>query len=489
MFRKSSDPYEEILNQMLRRTMRGEVIPFDEFLDNLEDLEEEPEETPTPEEGQQAAQARERFQGELRLWGLPPEQRFELCVRLWEKAKEDPSLALLRLQSYLICDTGLLLDPDTEERDWERDALCWKTIQKEAEELYVYLVDRRQKAWRFSQVLEEIGRVKQTPPPGETAERLEQVVDAFLKNLPLRGQGDRGILSDNVDALLHLADSSQALHALKPLFLYRVLTRHGKRLQTVRDLRIDLRALWNPVEYRIDRDNGKNVQSYQHQLALFEALYGMFASDAQVDAPLNLYGFSRLSNLGEFYLMQCPEKKQVLPFDPSVELIFVESLCQYSCFPRGAEDNVLQREGGISQRKLQQFERNLDVRVGAVKLKGKRLRRKAALKGIAAEMDRDAEQLVEQFRVAAPEQVEGLCREILERSALPEQQMPQSPEERSIFLAWINQKLMEAVDELAWQYLARACQTLLGEGSGSVPALEVGYFSQNASFFWEEGEI
>ena len=106
MFKKSSDPYEEMLNGLKRRILNGETISMMDFLYVLDDLADEPDEIPTDAEIREAADAREWFLSELRRFGLPLETRHTLCRTLYEKANAEPSQALLRLLCYILCDDG-----------------------------------------------------------------------------------------------------------------------------------------------------------------------------------------------------------------------------------------------------------------------------------------------------------------------------------------------------------------------------------------------
>ena len=97
-YEKPSDPYEELLNDMIRRTAGGEIIAFDEFLDAVDELSEEPDgPPPTEAEIREAAAAKERILSEMRRFELPIENRLLLSTALYEKALQEPSQALLRL--------------------------------------------------------------------------------------------------------------------------------------------------------------------------------------------------------------------------------------------------------------------------------------------------------------------------------------------------------------------------------------------------------
>ena len=451
MFKKSSDPYEEMLNGLKRRILNGETISMMDFLYVLDDLADEPDEIPTDAEIREAADAREWFLSELRRFGLPLETRHTLCRTLYEKANAEPSQALLRLLCYILCDDGTLLDIDPELHSPEQDALCWRRIRREAETLYAKLSLWKQMSVRFGELLEKLKELRPVALASAEADkaRVSQIRKAYARIFKLKGSQTQ--LSDNIAVLLQLADSNPNLAAVKPLFLYRVLTRHGARLQKSPDLRLDFRALWKRHDYKIDDDNGKNHKTYAKYLALFESLYRLFETDETVDAPLCLYGFDHLSNLGEFYRMACPENKRTIPFEMSLEELLSEMECVFSCYEHGEGDNILLEDSGLSVMKLDRFQ------------SGKNPRWKRGLSLVEKYFNRNLAELTERFLQSNPEQVRALCREILEASDLPEELRPENETETVLFLAAINGGLMESVDNCAEYYLLEACKILIGD--------------------------
>ena len=454
MFKKSSDAYEEMLNGLMRRILRGETISMLDFLDTLDDLSEEPDETPTDEEIREAADAREWFLSELRRFGLPLEARHTLCRTLYEKAKAEPSQALLRLLCYILCDDGTLLDVDPELHLPEQDALCWQRIRRDAETLYAKLSLWKQMSVRFGELLEKLKEIRSVAPASAKADEalVSQVWKAYKRIFKLKGNQTQ--LSDNIAVFLQIADSNPNLAAVKPLFLYRVLTRHAERVKNSSDLRLDFRALWKRQDYKIDESKGKNDKIrkiYVNYLALFESLYRLFETDEAVDAPLCLYGFDHLSNLGDFYRMTCPENKRTIPFEMSLEELLLEMECVFSCYEHGEGDNLLLKDSGLSATKLERFQRSKNPRI------------KRALSRAEQYFNPNIIELTRRFLESNPEQVRALCREILEASDLPEELRPENETETALFLAVINGALMEATDNFAEDYLLEACKILIGD--------------------------
>ena len=449
-----SDRIDLALNDMMHRTLKDEIIPFDEWQDLTDDIDEECEDAPDletilQERGltmpvlvKQANEARTAFLETLHRYDLPLEDRFALCQLLYERVKKDPSDELLRLYCDIISDGGFLLDI---ERAGDEGTVCWLSVKEDSDELYNHLSERAQMNARAREILEKTRKIRTAQqnykaPPVHADEVFQLHIQIFHSAM------GREKLLDNITYLLQAADDTEELAPIKPLFLYRVMTRHMKRLQTSGDLKIDFQALWNYQEYKLDKYNGKNYQTYARYLALFYQLCDIFSSDPLVDIPLCVCGFEQLSNLSEFYQLYALSASWgfEIAFAPPVEEFLEES--PFSCFEHGYGDNVIMADNGISRKTLDRFQSGTDRRCSR------------ALNRISGYMNKNIADLVTKFWGASPEEVKALCTEILEASALPRSQQPKTAQDTALFLASINGRLMEAVDYYADEYL-----TAIGE--------------------------
>ena len=157
------------LNDMIRRTLKDEIIPFDKWQDLAEDNEEEQENTPDletilQEHGltlpvlvKQANEARTAFLETLHRYDLPLEDRLTLCQLLYERVKKAPSDELLRLYCDIISDGGFLLDID---RSGDEGAVCWLYGKEDSDALYDYLSERARINSLSRKTLKEAGNVR-----------------------------------------------------------------------------------------------------------------------------------------------------------------------------------------------------------------------------------------------------------------------------------------------------------------------------------------
>ena len=170
-----------------------------------------------------------------------------------------------------------------------------------------------------------------------------------------------------------------------------------------------------------------------------------------MDAPLCLYRYDHLSNLGSFYRI-CYVVDPPLDFGMEVEDIFMK--CVFTCFENGYGDNVILEESGLADRHLKQL------------LCSEERRHVCALDRIDAYLSRNKANLTNRFleiMQGHPAEVRALCEEILQAADIPRAQRPKNKRETELLLAVINRELMDSVDEWAEDYLVRAGKLLVGD--------------------------
>lgn len=437
------------LDRLLEKELRGEAILFDEWEQVMDELADEPDvEEHLRREGltrasalQQAEAYREDFLRRVAQYALPLEDRFPLCQTLFDRA-ESPSDELCWLFCQVVTDVGFLLDRDRERFDEEELVQSWLWSQEESGELFAALSERAALQQRFLEIC--VQTQKNSLPKADCDSEKKDLI--FQRYTALFGAfGDEKLFLDNIEQLIGMQERSEALTEIAPLFLYRMLVRHGKRLHSSDSTRFDCRALWRYQTYRIDGNNGKNYKTNLAYLRLFHALCEIYKTDERVSIPLCCHGFEQLSNLGDFYRMvepaDCP-----LPFaEPLDELIAQHT---FSCYEHGLGDNVILAEEGLTAGALFDFESGGDRN------------RARALDRITAYMNRHAAELTTVFLGADAEGIKALCGEILTRSALTAREQPRDLHEVALFLASIDGGLMELVDYYANDFLIRAAERL-----------------------------
>ena len=439
------------LDRMILKELSGTPVPFDEWLDAVEDLEEEPDcdeilrgrGLQRKDLLREAETYRASFRDRLEARNIPREERFALCRLLAEQAQAGPSLELLYIYCEILCATDFLLGTENDE---EQIILQYLDFQEERESLFQILLQRGKLAGKF----ETVTKQNRSPRPTDCdTGRKYEIFQCFttLFDIPKKGSGR--ILLDNLAAYMQIAAASPVLKSVEPLLLFRLLTRRQSYMCSTPDLAVDLSALWKPDRNKIDADNGRNFKQYRINLQFFVSLCQIYEKDTQVDIPLCWYGLDQITVLGDFYRNEISkgweyaDQKSELLFLPTIEELVEDSL--FSCFENGQGDNVMLNDSGLPLKNLLRFQYSTDPVIIA------------SLEWISDYMSDHALELTEAFLHADLAEVRSLCRTVLEKSnirrKIPAHDLP-------LYLASINDGLMELQDYFASQYLIQAGHAL-----------------------------
>ena len=453
------------LDRMVLQELNGEPVLFDTWLDEMDELAEEPDCTQILQERGQCAEevlletqrCRADFLARMSKQDLPLNNRFALCTALFSKAKEEPTPELLQIYCEVLSDPSFLLNPepastDVEDKSYyeEQVILQYLSFCRERDQLLEILTLRKRLSVKFSDATKEI----RNPHPANCDTKLSyEIVKCFTERFELPNKGNGDILLGNLSNYMQIAASNPDLKSIEPLLLFRLLTKHQSRMCTVPDLNVSLSALWNRDKQQIDRNNGRNFKQYGRNLCLFKNLCLLYQNDKAVNLPLCWYGLDQVTVLGEFYRTHISAgweytgSESEYSFIPTVEEMVEDAL--FSCFPNGCEDNIVLMDSNITPKELDRFRQSEEAPI---------LR---ALDKISDYMNARIVDLAAQMARATPEEVKALCRDILQRSGI--RYRPKSPHETELFLAAINGGLMDCQDWLASYLLAQGGHALLGE--------------------------
>lgn len=449
------------IDRMLIQALNGEPLLFDQVLEFMDDLAEEPD---CAEILQEKGLRREDVLGEAKAYradlrarlsarGLPVDDRFTLCRLLSEQAKAEPSAELLRIYAEILCDRGLLLDKappiksEEDRLDYEDQMILqYLRRQEELDQVLHILTQRGELAGKLAEVTKQ----NRSPRPVDCdTSKKDEIAHCFLAlyEIPKRGRGE--ILLDNLANYIQIAAASPALKSIEPLFLFRLLTLRKSYMCSQVNLNAGIAALWKRDDYKVDQDNGKNFKKYRKELQLFSDICELYQKDPAVDLPLCWYGLDRLTVLCEFYRNEVEDiwdytDSPPSPIPPTIDEIINDILFPFyfTCFDNGVDDNLLLTESGLPYSDLEDFqlfsEHPMTVK---------------ALERISDYIQDHGALLAEQFHQAGPEDVKALCRSILEKAKI---KRSVSEKNLPLYLAAINNELMTLLDELAKQHLIEA---------------------------------
>lgn len=107
-------------------------------------------------------------------------------------------------------------------------------------------------------------------------------------------------LKNNLKHFVELSHSYKDYHLIAPFFFYQLMIKHTKRLASNANLEFIPKSLWKYKEYKIDRNNEKNYETYKNNILLFLDLCKYYELHSDVNIELCKYAFSHTSNLIEW---------------------------------------------------------------------------------------------------------------------------------------------------------------------------------------------
>lgn len=446
------------LDRLLLQEARGTPVDFLQWERMEEALEEEPDAADslrangyTVERGLREGEVfRAEFLRLLERYGLPADDRLGLCYRLATLATEDTSDGLIYLTSALLADCDFLLSRDRAEYQSEMGAWSYVDAIRRTADYFCKIKHRRAMLERFRALLPEL-QSKHSRKVTDDIPRADAVFQAYLA--AFSPDRDETLFRGNLEALLQLSAASPALHTVEPLFLYQAVTRHDKRLHSTETLSINFRALWKRKDYQITRDNGKNFRDNRARLCFFSKLCELYANDDSVDTALSLYGFDCLSNLGAFYREEIAWEN--FPYPPKLRLDLPETVEElifshaFQCYEGGGRNCFVEQDRKLTDLKIEAFREEEQYR--------------HAFRKIDDYINRRQGEIAKAFWQADDSAVKALCRSILENAEIPARHRPRDLQEVSLFLAAINEVLLELVANFADRLLELTVRIFTGE--------------------------
>ena len=121
------------------------------------------------------------------------------------------------------------------------------------------------------------------------------------------------VLEENIGELIRQVNANNRLKQIKPYIYTAVLSRKTKKMTDQKGFIPNIKSIFKPMIYKIERDNGKNFDRYQTYLELYDHLKRVY--DGEYDKNLTDYCFTHFSNLSEWFYDNCkPDDNIPMPF-------------------------------------------------------------------------------------------------------------------------------------------------------------------------------
>lgn len=224
-----------------------------------------------------------------------------ICRVLAARIKDDPQNAdLVYLYFCIMTDLGLINEINSANRTAEQAVRNYFRQQDALTEL----LDFYQEQLRCREKLQQIKAVsKYSSAAGNTDDREFKLLTELLKEHDFLSFSNT--LSDNLLSLMQAVNGNQTVQSIKPYMIFAVLTRKHGMMQNRENYLPNLQSVFQYQNYQIDYDNGKNFNSYQDYVELYDSLRRFYASDNSADLQLCDFCFANLSPLSEWYYRFC----------------------------------------------------------------------------------------------------------------------------------------------------------------------------------------
>lgn len=251
----------------------------------------------------------------LRENGIDSNNISRICVELSEKIKENPSNDMLFLYTALLTENGLLFGDITDD---EQKILLWLDQSEKAKFLAELIKNEPVFRNKVSETVESIKNIK-------VSVEIDREEQALLYKMALQHNflykaRNSNIFLENVGELVRQMNSNEYLKAVKPYVYSAVLSRKHKMMTERKNYSSNIANVFELTDYKIDTDNGKNFDTYQSYLELYEQLRRHYYDECDVE--LSDYCFANLSNLSEWYYANCEPNEDIpMTLKQTVEML------------------------------------------------------------------------------------------------------------------------------------------------------------------------
>ena len=260
---------------------------------------------------QEAQQYKSDFFAELESLAIPSDDLTTVCMEIVRRIEEHPDdEQLQRLYCQLITDAGLFYSL------WERDMeqiIRNYYRQKEQSERLVQEIQKAISMKDRLQILRQEAR-KRISKASEYPEEEEMIHRLSLQYSFLYKGRKNTAYAENIRILVRMVNSKPVLRQVKPYLIATVLSRKHSMILTHPDYVPNLENVLKFKLYNIHKDNGKNFDTYQSYVELYEHLRRYYEADGTVDMDFSDFCFASLSNLSEWYYLYC-EPNEGIPMN------------------------------------------------------------------------------------------------------------------------------------------------------------------------------
>ncbi|MCM1315790.1 MAG: hypothetical protein NC205_08445 [Prevotella sp.] len=252
---------------------------------------------------EQADLYREKFFELLRKYGVCSDNISVMIAELDRLIYKNQNEDLLFIYTALATEKGLLFGNMEDE---EQKILCWLEQSGNAEKFSKAI--RMEKTYKKR--LESLSGFSEIPK-AEKTDTEEQVLlyqMALQHDFLYKGRKSNFFL-ENTGELVRKVNANPKLKVIKPYVYSAVLSRKHKLMTDRKNYSPNFANIFERTDYKIKTDNGKNFDTYQSYLELYDQLRRHYQDESDID--FSDYCFAHLSNLNEWYYENCELNEEI----------------------------------------------------------------------------------------------------------------------------------------------------------------------------------
>ncbi len=252
-------------------------------------------------------QFKEKYHDLLSKYAIGNQNLVVTCYALMECISRQPDNSELQyLYFCIMTDVGVLNTINSENQTGEQEIRNYFKQHKLVRELTEFLKSQLDSKRKLDELKEHLKKPIQIQNIACTEES-ELLYHLTIQHTFLYDSVGNEIYKDNLNALLMHVNSDEKLRPIKPYIIFVVLARRTGMMQKREHFMPNLKAMFQYQDYNIYKDNGKNFNTYQSELELYDHLRRSYFDDNDVDIALCDYCFATLSPLSEWYYLNCEQ--------------------------------------------------------------------------------------------------------------------------------------------------------------------------------------
>ena len=247
---------------------------------------------------------RRKFNDMLAVKGIAKNNISQVCADIAELLKHDTGNEAEFLYTAMLSEVFLLFG---ETEDNEQKVELW--LEQSEKMYYLHTLFFWEKC--NYQKIKDISKSAKSNTVGEVDLEEHKILYDTLMQYDIFEESY--VLEENIGELIRQVNANNRLKQIKPYIYTAVLSRKTKKMTDQKGFIPNIQSVLKPMEYKIEKDNGKNFDRYQMYLELYDHLKRVY--DGEYDKNLTDYCFTHFSNLSEWFYDNCkPDDNIPMPF-------------------------------------------------------------------------------------------------------------------------------------------------------------------------------